>query len=273
MKKLIRNFILLIALSINYAHLVVAMEQAPLTPRTHAILLLSQKLKDHEETISLLCHARSQDMQLAQLRESKLEKQLDEIKKELQLTKQAIPCIMPVAEDEQSGPDSQKSVAVLLLKQAGSKGALIAQAIITRHYVCQALQTLIQKTKFTPRVKALLNDATPEIANLAAGATVYATHRLVEQAPKAIGLFASIRQKLDCMPWYVPYNFVDYYDRPFYSTRPSTLHVEPLNKEGFCVIAILGATSFSVGWMIAANHETQITQAMEYLIKALKELK
>jgi hypothetical protein len=273
MKKHLNKFSIFVWFAIQFSPLALAMEQPPLTPRTHAIIALSQQLKSHEETIALLCQARGQDMQLAQLRESKLEKQLDEIKKELQLTKQAIPCIMPVAEDEQSGPDSQKSVAVLLLKQAGSKGALIAQAIITRHYVCQALQTLIQKTKFTPRVKALLNDATPEIANLAAGASVYATARLVEQAPKAIGLFASIRQRLGSMVWLVPDDFVDSYDRPFYSARPIILHPEPLNKEGFCVAAILGATSLSVGWIIAANHEAQITQAMEELIKALKELK
>ncbi len=258
MKKLLNNFILLIALSINYAHLVVAMEQAPLTPRTQAILLLNQKLKDHEETISLLCHARSQDMQLAQLRESKLEKQLNEIKKELQLTKQAIPCIMPVAEDEQSGPDSQKSVAVLLLKQAGSKGALIAQAIITRHYVSRSLQALIQKMRVNPRVKLLLSDAAPEISNLVAGAGTYATHRILESSD-VYRLYSEIQLTLSSL-----------------GSKAYSAVIKPLDKEATCVTAILGTTGFVIGWVLSMRQEKLVVKhakSMEIFIETLKGLK
>lgn len=288
MKKHLNKFSIFVWFAIQFSSLASAMEQPPLTPRTHAIIALSQQLKSHEETIALLCQARSQDMQLAQLRESKLEKQLDEIRKELQLTKQAIPCIMPVVDDEQSDPDSQKSLAVLLLKQAGSKGALIAQAIITRHYVCQVLQTLIQKTKFTPRVKALLNNATPEIANLAAGASVYATARLVEQAPKAIGLFASIRQTLGSVVWFRPdcydHNYKEWYlisatpEESKNSTPFLVMNNQQINKVGLGVAAAVGIVCFCAGRKLPVNHELEILhfekemlQAWEICIKCLKD--
>lgn len=153
----------------------VTMEQPPLTPRTQAIIVLHQKLKEHEETISLLCQARNQDIQLAQLREKKHEEQLEEFKKELQLTK--LVAMKGLADEVEEPKPSVKSkkMAVILLQQVGAKGALIAQAIITKHYVCRSLQTLIQKSNINPRVKVLLQEAAPEVAVIAAGGVTWVT--------------------------------------------------------------------------------------------------
>lgn len=246
------NSFLILLFSSNFN---LAMEQAPLTPRTHAIIVLNQQLKSHEETISLLCQARNQDMQLAQLRENKQEQQLEELRKELQLTKLvAMNGLAHEAEEPKPSADSKK-MAVILLQQVGAKGALIAQTIITKHYVGQSLQTLIQKSNVNPRLKILLQEAAPEVALIAAGAGAYATQQLVEQAPKAYWVFFQIKER------FFPH---------------AAVSIEKIDKEAACVTAVLGITSFTIGWLMSMRTEKLMEEhlrAMETLIETLKGLK
>lgn len=253
MKQHRNYFLIFICLFINYVNSVLAME-TPLTPRTQAILVLNQKLNGLEETISLLCQARNQDKQLAQLKEEKQEVQIEELKKELQLTKLvAMKGLADEVEEPKPSAESKK-MAVILLQQVGAKGALIAQAIITKHYVCQSLQALIQKSNINPRIKILLQEAAPEVALIAAGAGTYATHRLVEQAPKAYWVFFQIKERF----------------------FPHTAISENIDKEAACVTAGLGVASFAMGWMLSMRQEKLMVEhlkAMETLIETLKGLK
>lgn len=163
-------FIILLWFSFN-----VTMEQPPLTPRTQAIIVLHQKLKDHEETISLLCQARNQDIQLAQLKEKKQQEKLEELRRELQLTKFAITQSFSGPIESPLPPVTTQKTSILLLRQMGTRGVLIAQAIITRHYVCQSLQALIKKANVRPQIKTLLSEAAPEVSTLVASGITWGT--------------------------------------------------------------------------------------------------